>query len=407
MNSRERILSSIAHIQPDKIPIDLGSATVTGISGIAYNKLKDKLGITTPTRIFDVVQQLAVVDPDIIDLFGADAVDLNRIFMDDLDWYTVSLGDGSRAEYPDWYRPEKDSDESLVVRDDKGKVMSRMPKDGRSFDQMIYPWEQGYPDSMNSMSEAFKSVSWMAHSHSKYINIDAETLRSRTKKLRESTDRAIVMSGGAKLLELGFFLRRMDNFLMDLLADPDNLVKLLDKFVDLHLAGLEKKIQAVGDLVDVIRFGDDLGMTSGPLMDLDVFRKYFKPRYKILCDYVRQNSHMKIFLHSCGSIRQYIPDLIEIGFDIINPVQTNCYGMDPKELKNEYGKDITFWGGGVDTASVLPTYTPEKVRRHVLDRCEILSKDGGFVFAPIHNIMPEVPPENVIAAYEAVNEFNG
>jgi uroporphyrinogen decarboxylase len=177
--------------------------------------------------------------------------------------------------------------------------------------------------------------------------------------------------------------------------------------MDIHMAGLEKKVAAVGDLVDIIRFGDDLGMTTGPFMDLGIFRKFFKPRYKILCDYVKQNSAMKIFLHSCGSIRQFIPDLIEAGFDIINPVQTNCVGMDPLELKNEYGQEITFWGGGVDTASVLPSNKPDKVRSHVLERCEILFKGGGFVFAPIHNILPEVPPENIIAAYEAVNEFNG
>ena len=116
---------------------------------------------------------------------------------------------------------------------------------------------------------------------------------------------------------------------------------------------------------------------------------------------------MKIFLHSCGSVRQYIPDLIEAGFDILNPVQTNCKGMDPMELKQEYGREITFWGGGIDTASVLPTGSPEDVRRDVLERCEILSKGGGFIFAPIHNILPEVPPENILAAYEAVKEFNG
>ena len=209
------------------------------------------------------------------------------------------------------------------------------------------------------------------------------------------------------MLELGFFLRRMDNMLMDLLADHKNLSRLLDKLMELHLAGLEKKIRSLGDLVDVIRFGDDLGMTTGPFMDLDIFREFFKPRYKVLCDYVKQNSNMKIFLHSCGSIRQFIPDLIEVGFDILNPVQTNCYGMDAAELKQEFGREITFWGGGVDTASVLPSGTPETVRADVLNRCEILSRGGGFIFAPIHNILPEVPPENVIAAYKAVGEFNG
>jgi uroporphyrinogen decarboxylase len=170
---------------------------------------------------------------------------------------------------------------------------------------------------------------------------------------------------------------------------------------------LEKKCSALGDIVDVIRFGDDLGMKTGPFMDIDTFREVFKPRYKILCDYVRKHSKMKIFLHSCGSVKQYIPDLIEVGFDILNPVQTNSRDMDPENLKREFGKDITFWGGGVDTTSVINRGTPEEIRKDVLRRCEIFSKDGGFVFAPIHNILSEVPPQNIIAVYDAVKEFNG
>jgi uroporphyrinogen decarboxylase len=199
----------------------------------------------------------------------------------------------------------------------------------------------------------------------------------------------------------------MDNFLMDMITDEGKVSEMLDLFVDMHLASLEKKCRTLGDIVDVIRFGDDLGMTSAPFIDLDTFRKLLKPRYKILCDYVKKNSSMKIFLHSCGSVKQYIPDLIDVGFDIINPVQTNCYDMDPLELKREFGKNITFWGGGVDTSSVINRGTPEEVRRDVLDRCEIFSKDGGFVFAPIHNILAEVPPQNIVAAYNAVREFNG
>ena len=147
--------------------------------------------------------------------------------------------------------------------------------------------------------------------------------------------------------------------------------------------------------------------SSGPLMDMDTFRKHFKPRYKILCEYVKKNTGMKIFMHSCGSVKQFIPDFIEVGIDILNPVQTNCHDMDPVNLKKEFGKDIVFWGGGVDTASILNKADPEEVRRDVLKRCEIFSKGGGFVFAPIHNILSEVPPENVIAAYNAVREFNG
>ena len=407
MTSRERTLASISHKQPDRIPVDLGASTVTGISAIAYNKLKIRLGIKTATRIFDVVQQLAMVEENITTKFNVDVIDLNSTLLDKSEWYQVKLSDGSYGEYPSWYKPEQAEDGSFFTRNEEGEIMSRMPKNGTCFDQVIFPWENGYPKDLNYIKDAFKSISWVAHSHSKYTNISNDELRNKTKKLRESTDKAIVMSGGAKFLELGFFLRRMDNMLMDLLADHDNLSKLLDKLMELHLTGLEKKVSAVGDLVDVIRFGDDLGMTTGPFMDIDTFRTFFKPRYKELCDYVKQHSNMKIFLHSCGSIRQFIPDLIEVGFDILNPVQTNCYGMDAKDLKEEFGREITFWGGGVDTSSVLPIGTPDQVRADVLERCEILSKGGGFIFAPIHNILPEVPAENVIAAYEAVNEFNG
>ena len=406
MNSRERILASIEHREPDRVPVDLGSSTVTGISAMALNKLNSKLGIRSPVRIFDVVQQLAMVDMKIIDMFGSDAIDLNRIFMDELGWHQVKLGDGSTGEYPEWFRPEQDTDGSYFTRDQDGRIMSRMTRNGSCFDQTLYPWEQGYPENFTNIKEAFQSINWIAHSHTKYINIPDEELRNRTREFRESTDRAILMSGGAKLLELSFFLRRMDNLLTDFLMDPDRVSLLMDKLMELHLAGVEKKIHAVGDLVDIIRFGDDLGMTTGPFMDRETFRKFLKPRYKILCDFVRQNSNMKIFFHSCGSIREFIPDLIEAGFDILNPVQTNCEGMDPLELKSEFGSEVTFWGGGVDNTKILPSGSPAEVRSDVLRRCEIFSKGGGFVFAPIHKILPEVPPENILAAFGAVKEFN-
>lgn len=405
MNSRDRLLASINHKQPDKVPIDFGSSTVTGISAIAYNNLKKLLKIEKPTRVFDVVQQLANVDMEIIDLFGVDALDINRLSSNSKDWYNVVLADGSIAEYPDWYRPVKEDDGSLITRNEDGLVLSKMPKGAAFFDQMYFPFENGYPDNLSNLKDALKKISWVVHSHAS--NLNETELRGELIKIKEATNKALVMSGGVKLLELGFFIRRMDNFLMDLMSEQEKLSEMLDILVDMHLAGLEKKCRNIGDIVDVIRFGDDLGMTSGAFMDIDTFRKIFKPRYRILCDYVKKHSNMKIFFHSCGSIKQYIPDLIEVGFDILNPVQTNCYNMDPLSLKREFGKDIVFWGGGVDTASVLNRATPEIVRKDVLTRCEIFSKDGGFVFAPIHNILSEVPPQNIIAAYNAVKEFNG
>ena len=405
MNSRERIISSIDHKQPDKVPIDLGSSTVTGISGIAYNNLKKYLKIKGTTRIYDVIQQLANVDMEIIDLFGVDSLDINRLSAESNDWYEVRLADDGIAEYPSWFRPVRAEDGSWHTIDEDGTRLSKMAAGATFFDQMYYPYENGYPGDFRNLKDALKKICWMAHS--RVPDLNTGELRERLLKLKESTNKALVMSGGFRLLELGFFIRRMDNFLMDLITDEKKVSEMLDKFVDMHLAALEKKCQAVGDIVDVIRFGDDLGMTSGPFMDPDTFRKLLKPRYKILCDFVKKNSNMKIFLHSCGSIKQYIPDLIEAGFDILNPVQTNCYDMEPAKLKKEYGKEITFWGGGVDTASVLNRGTSEEVRKDVLNRCEIFSRDGGFVFAPIHNILSEVQPQNIVAAYNAVREFNG
>jgi uroporphyrinogen decarboxylase len=404
MNSRERIISAINHIQPDKVPVDLGSSTVTGISAIAYNNLKRHLKVESKTRVFDVVQQLANVDMEILDMLGVDALDINRVSMEGNNWYDVELSDGSMAQYPSWFSPVRSEDGSWLVTDKDGTVISKKAAGATFFDQMHFPWENGYPENLSDLKEAMKKISWVVHSHAS--NLNETELREKLISLRESTDKALVMSGGVKLLELGFFIRRMDNLLVDLMTDEPKLSQMLDKLVEMHLAGLEKKCRSAGDIVDVIRFGDDLGMTSGPIMDLDTFRKFFKPRYRILCDYVKKHSSMKIFMHSCGSIKQFIPDLIEVGIDILNPIQTNCYQMDLVTLKNEYGKDIVFWGGGVDTASVINMGSTKDVRRDVLIRCEILSRDGGFVFAPIHNILSEVPPQNILAAYNAVREFN-
>ena len=172
-----------------------------------------------------------------------------------------------------------------------------------------------------------------------------------------------------------------------------------------HLSSLEKICQAVGDVVDVIRLGDDLGMNTGPLMSPETYRKLFKPRHKILCGYIKANSSMHTFLHSCGSIYKLLPDLIDAGFEIINPVQTNARDMQPERLKNEFGADVTFWGGGADTRSVLNQGTPAQVKDHVRENIEILSPGGGFVFNTIHNILPDVPPENIVAMFEAIDEY--
>lgn len=199
----------------------------------------------------------------------------------------------------------------------------------------------------------------------------------------------------------------MDNFIMDLIEEPEEVERLLDALMARHLSTLGKVCQSVGDVVDIIRFGDDLGMDTGPFMSPQIYRNLFKGCHKRLFEYVRDNSSMRVFLHSCGSIYRLLPDLVEIGLEILNPVQTQSFEMDPARLKAEFGGKLTFWGGGADTRKILNSGTPEQVRADVLQRCEILSAGGGFVWNTIHNITPDVPPENIVAMFEAVKEFNG
>jgi uroporphyrinogen decarboxylase len=214
-----------------------------------------------------------------------------------------------------------------------------------------------------------------------------------------------MLSIGHSLFEVGSFLRKIDNFLVDIYTDRQSANRLLDKLVDKYMLILERILNGVKEYVDIIQFGDDLGIQRGPWMDPDVIKEVFIPRYKKMWDYVHAQSDCKIFFHSCGSVYKVIPLLIDAGLDILNPVQTNTANMEPERLKQEFGKDLTFWGGGCDTHHILPHGTPEEVREDVKRRIEIFAKDGGFVFNQIHNVLADVPPKNIIAMYDAAYEY--
>jgi len=412
LTPRERILAAIDHKEPDRVPVDFGATPSSGISAIAYGRLKTHLHKTGGhTRVYDVVQQLAQPEDDILDYGRVDVLDIGRAFNDrDEAWYDVRLADGSTAQYPSWFHPVGRDDGSFEAEQD-GRVIARMPAGGTFFDQMCFPYLDGYPETYDDLSDAMGQVLWAALAHSPWDHAGEadfwQQLRARTMALRQSSDRALMIGCGCNLFEWGTFLRRMDNFLMDLYTDQANVERLLAALMERHLATLEKVCQAVGDVCDILRFGDDLGMDSGPFMPPELYRRLFKPHHSRLCDYVHSHTSMRTFLHSCGSIYQLLPDLIEAGFDVINPVQTNCRDMEPRKLKEQFGADITFWGGGCDTREVLNRATPAEVKAHVLERLDIFTPGGGFVFNQIHNILPEVPPENVVAMFEAVDEFNG
>lgn len=414
MNSRERVLAAIAHKQPDQVPVDLGSTPSSGISAIAYSNLLKAIGGTDlPVQIYDVVQQLAQPDMSIIDRFGVDVLDIGRAFnTEEKDWHETILANGDKAFYPIHFNPVKQADGSYHCYDEDGKrLLALMPQGATFFDQSYFPYINGFPENYDTLDEEMGRVLWSRYVHSPWDHTQDpdfwKTLREKTLQLRASTDKALMIVCGCNLFEWGTFLRRMDNFLMDLLCEPDQVARMLDQLLERHLATLAKVCDSVGDIVDIIRFGDDLGMTSGPFMDVDTYRSLFKPRHKQLCDYVKTHSQMHTFIHSCGSISSLMPDLIEAGIEIFNPVQTNARQMEPEFLKKEFGQDCTFWGGGVETVGTLNNGTSEQVREQVLERLEIMSAGGGFVFNTVHNILPDVPPQNILAMFDAVKEFNG
>jgi uroporphyrinogen decarboxylase len=199
---------------------------------------------------------------------------------------------------------------------------------------------------------------------------------------------------------------RMDNFLMMLADEPERVHRFLDALMEIHMRNLDSYLGAVGDYIDVILFGDDLGAQNSPQISPRMYREFFKPRHAMMWARARQLANAKVMLHCCGAVRPLLPDLIDAGLDAINPVQISCRGMEAEGLKRDFGRDLAFWGGGCDTQKILPQGTPAQVRSHVLHQCETLAPGGGFVFQQVHNIMANVPAENLIAMYDAVHEYD-
>lgn len=411
MTSRERILAAINHEEPDYVPLDLGATPSSGISAIAYNNLKKHIGMTEGhTRTFDVVQQVVIPEDEIMDRFGVDVIDIGRVFNEkDEDWYDYTLADGSTAQYPKWFKPEKQPNGDYMVYDKEGTLIARMPVGATFFDQTYFPYADDYPEDYSDLDHQMGKVLWSALVHSPWDHSNDpdfwQTLREKTLALRAKTDKALMITCGCNLFEWGTFLRRIDNFLMDTYSDPESVEELIEQLMERHLATLKNVCESVGDIVDILRFGDDLGMDTGMFMSREKYQGLFKPHHTKLNEYVHTHSNMKTFLHSCGSLYPIIPDLIEAGYDCLNPIQTTAYQMDPAVLKREFGKDITFWGGGCNTRSILNRSTPKEVYDYTTRMLEIFTPGGGYVFNQEHNIMPDVPAGNLLAMYQAVADF--
>ncbi len=406
MTPRERILTALNHREPDRIPIDLSGHRSSGIAAMAYAKLRDFLGLEKrPIRVYDPVQQLAIVDEDVLQRFSVDAIELGRAFaLEDKHWAEWVLPNGTPCLMPVWALPHKAGGE-WVIRSPSGRVIARMPEGVLYFEQAYYPFAE--QDDLERIREALEESMWTAIASPpgplaagpQGVKVLAEGAR----RLRQQTDRAILGLFGGNLLEMGQFFYRNDNFFLLLAGNPERAHEFLDKITEMHLANLERFLGAVGPYLDIIVFGDDLGMQSGPQVSPKMYREFFQPRERLMWRRAKELApHIKIKLHCCGGVRELLPGLIEAGLDAINPVQITCRGMDPAGLKADFGKQLTFWGGGCDTRDILSKGTPQQVRDHVRRLMDIWRPGGGYVFQQVHNIMADVPPANVVAMYDAV-----
>lgn len=408
MTPRERVWTSLNHCQPDRVPIDFGGHRSSGIAAMAYPKLRRALGLPAcPLRVYDPIQQLAIIDDDVLDRFRVDTIELGRGFaLEDEHWADWTLPDGTPCQMPVWALPERQEGQ-WVLRSDGGRVLAKMPDGAIYFEQCYWPFLEN--DDLDRLPEALRENMWCGiASPPGPLAAGADGQRILTegaRQLREKTDRAVVGLFGGNLLEVGQFLYRIDNFLMLLAGNPRRAHEFLDRLVEIHLSNLERFLAAVGPYIDVIVFGDDLGMQNGPQMSRGMYQEFFQPRHAMMWRRAKELANVKVMLHCCGGIRPLIPDLIDAGLDAVNPVQVSCAGMDAGALKRDFGDRMVFWGGGCDTRFILPQATPAEIARHVREQTAVLFPGGGFVFQQVHNILADVPPEHIIAMFDAANEY--
>jgi uroporphyrinogen decarboxylase len=410
MNSRQRVLTALNHQQPDRTPIDFGGHRSSGISALGYARLRQHLGLEKkPIRVYDIIQQLAVIDEDVLDLFQVDTIELGRGFaLEDRDWAEWVLPNGQPCLVPAWSLPERQRGR-WVLRSVSDRVIAQMPDGAFYFEQTHFPYLEAEPD-LDKLPEALQESMWTAIAAPPGPvppgPAGEQWLREGARKLRLGTERAILGLVGCNLLEMGQFLFRNDRFFMLLASEPEKAHAFLERVTEMHLENLERFFKWAGPYVDIVVFGDDLGMQTGPQISPRMYRTFFKPRHARLWRRAKELADVKVQLHSCGSLRLLLPDLIDAGLDAVNPVQISCEGMEAAGLKRDFGDQLTLWGGGCDTRAILPHGTPEEVRRHVQEQVQIFSPGGGFVFQQVHNIQADVPPENIVAMFEAVRDIN-
>lgn len=379
MTSRERVLTALGHDVPDRVPIDFGGFQ-TGIHRGAYEELLGHLGIADDTVMLDPVQQLAVPCETVLDRFHVDTR------------YVVAHG-------PDSFRGgivvnERDGRLWHDLRDEFGVVWS-MPDD-----QGLYMDISHHPLAEAVIGDIARYPFPKGNDPSRFT-----VVRERLETMRRTTDYALVSGIGGVVYETCWYMRGLEQWLIDLVTQPEFCAALLDRVLDFWLGYYSEYMKVAGDLYDVVMIGDDLAAQYGPIFSPSIYRDIVKPRQKRLVQHIRSLTGAKIWYHTCGSCYQYIADLIDNGVDILNPVQIGLADMEPERLKREFGNRIVFWGGGVDAQHILPFASPEVVRDNVRANIAAFMPGGGYVFNNVHNIQYGVPPANIVALFDAAYEF--
>ncbi len=403
------------HRQPDCIPVDFGSTFVSGIHISCVAALRDHYGLEKrPVKAIDPGQMLGEVDDELKSVLGIDVAGvvrrMNRFGFPNEQWKLWRMYDGLEILVPGGFNVTVDENGDTLMHpggDTQLPPSARMPKDGYFFDAII---RQGIIDEENldprDNLEEFNLIS-------------EEELRHFERETERAADsgRAVIASfGGMALGDIGQIpavglknprgIRDITEWYMSIHSRRDYIHKVFEGQCEIALANLESIAGRVGDYVDVVLIcGTDFGTQNSSFCSVDTFRELWLPYYRRLNDWIHKNTSWKTFKHSCGAVAKFLPSFIEAGFDILNPVQFSAAGMDPEMLKETFGDRLVFWGGGIDTQQVLPFGKPEEVREQVLRRCEILARDGGFVFNSVHNVQAGTPVSNLVALFAALSEL--
>jgi uroporphyrinogen decarboxylase len=380
MESRERVLAALDHKEADRVPRDLAGTRYSSIHAEAYERLRPALGLPeAEIRIVDTTQGLAHVHDDLLDRFGADVA-------------LVSSGS------PSTYRREVTNDGEFERFVDEWGVVRARPVGGLYYESSTAPLKGVIT------AAGIAAFPWPDPRDAGRF----EGMAQRARHIHDVEHRAVfVGSLCAGVTEMHFRLRGYEDGYMDMAADPALARQLMEKITEIKLAYWERVLDEIGDDIDIAAEADDLGAQHAPLFSPKTYREIVKPLHAEIISLIKGRSRARFFLHSCGAIRDLIPDLIEIGVDCLNPVQVSADGMDTATLKAEFGRDLTFWGGAVDPQKVLARGTPEEVKAEVRQRIRDLKPGGGFVFASVHNIQAHVPVENILAMWEALDEEGG